>query len=329
MQAKQIVVREKIEQIMNNDHQAVMLQESITALNLKADGIYLDATYGRGGHSRAILAQLSQSAKLLVMDKDPQAIQDAQKLAALDSRVTVFAGSFADLTLFCRQQQVLHKVDGILFDLGVSSPQLDQADRGFSFMRAGPLDMRMDPNSGVSVAQWLAVASENNIAEVLKTLGEEKFSKRIAHAIVTTRQQQPIITTTQLAKIIADAIPVKEKHKHPATRSFQALRIMINHELEDLAQALEQIFTVLAPFGRLAVISFHSLEDRIVKQFIAQQARGDKFPARMPVTQAQLKPKLRAIGKAIKPSAQEIASNVRARSAVLRVAEKLPEAANG
>ena len=311
-----------------NEHQSVMLEQSIAALNIKADGIYLDATYGRGGHSRAILALLGPKAKLLVMDKDPDAIQDAQKLATLDSRVIVFAGSFRDITIFCTQQSVINKVDGVLFDLGVSSPQLDQSDRGFSFMREGPLDMRMDPSTGISVAQWLSKATENDIAEILKTLGEEKFSKRIANAIVAARQLQPITTTTQLANIISQASPFKEKHKHPATRSFQALRIFINQELEDLASALSQVQGVLAPLGRLVVISFHSLEDRIVKQFIAQQARGDDFPQRMPVKHAELKPKFRSVGKAIKPTELEIAHNIRARSAVLRVAEKLMGAAN-
>lgn len=322
----------KLEKIMNEveptEHHAVMLDTAITALNIKADGCYVDATYGRGGHARAILARLGVRGRLLVIDKDPQALENAQLLAASDSRVTVYAGSFKEISNFCAQQNVLQKVDGILFDLGVSSPQLDQADRGFSFMRDGLLDMRMDPTTGVSAAQWLATAKENDIAEVLKTLGEERFSKRIANAIVTSRQQQPITTTAQLAAIITTAIPVKEKHKHPATRSFQAIRIFINQELEDLAMALSQVLMVLAPLGRLVVISFHSLEDRIVKQFMAKQAKGDDFPRLMPVKHAQLNPKLRLIGKAHKASDAEISSNVRARSAVLRVAEKLGEAAN-
>jgi 16S rRNA (cytosine1402-N4)-methyltransferase len=319
---------ERIMTIQEPEHQSVMLLEALHGLNLQPAGIYLDATYGRGGHSRAILAQLGPQAKLLVMDKDPQAIADATQLAASDPRVTIFAGSFKDITLFCTQQNVLHQVDGILFDLGVSSPQLDQSDRGFSFMREGVLDMRMDPTTGISVAQWLTKASANEIAEVLKTLGEERFSKRIANAIVTNRQIQPITTTTQLAAIITNAIPVKEKNKHPATRSFQALRIFINQELEDITAALDQVLPVLSPSGRLVVISFHSLEDRIIKQFMAQQARGDNFPQRMPVTHSQMQPKLRIIGKALKPSEAEVAANVRARSAVLRVAEKLAEAAN-
>ncbi len=311
-----------------SQHTTVMLQEAVNALNIKPAGIYVDATYGRGGHSRAILAQLNQHGILLVIDKDPQAIASAMELAAADPRVQVATGSFTQIADLCRQHLNTKLVDGILFDLGVSSPQLDQADRGFSFMRDGALDMRMDPNTGVSAAQWLAVAPEAEIASVLKTLGEEKFSKRIANAIVTIRQKQAITTTVQLANIISAAIPVKEKHKHPATRSFQAIRIFINHELEDLAQTLQQVEQVLAPLGRLVVISFHSLEDRIVKQYMAQQAKGDDFPHLMPVKQAELKPVLRKIGKAQKPTDAEISENVRSRSAVLRVAEKLAGAAN-
>lgn len=310
------------------EHTSVMLEEAMTGLKIQPNGIYVDATYGRGGHARAILLQLGVNGKLLVMDKDPQAIADAHNLAQVDSRVKVFAGSFKEITSFCTQEGVLGEVDGILFDLGVSSPQLDQAERGFSFMRTGDLDMRMDPTTGLSVAQWLATASAEDIAVVLKTLGEERFSKRIAGAIVSTREQQAITTTTQLAEIISNAIPVKEKHKHPATRSFQALRIFINQELEDLDAALQQVLQVLAPQGRLVVISFHSLEDRIVKQFIAKHAKGDIFPHLLPVKHAELKPKLLKIGKALKASNEEVNANVRARSAVLRIAEKLPEAAN-
>lgn len=310
--------------IMNTEHQAVMLQEAVVGLNIKPNGIYVDATYGRGGHARAILQQLNAHGKLLVMDKDPQAIADAQQLATTDVRVSIFAGSFKNISEFCQQMGLLGKIDGILFDLGVSSPQLDQAERGFSFMRNGKLDMRMDQSSGVSAAQWLAVASVEEIATVLKTLGEERFSLRIAKAIVATRAKQPITTTKELADIVSVAIPVKEKHKHPATRSFQAIRIYINRELEDLSAALKQVIEVLNAHGRLVVISFHSLEDRIVKQYIVQQVKGDNFPHLLPIKHAELQPKLRKIGKAIKPSAAELAYNVRARSATLRIAEKLP-----
>ncbi len=313
---------------MSNEHQSVMLDEAVAGLNIRPSGIYIDATYGRGGHARAILVKLNAAGKLLVMDKDPQAIADAQRLAGADSRVSVFAGSFKEITNFCTQQGVLGNVDGILFDLGVSSPQLDQAERGFSFMREGELDMRMDPTSGISVSAWLATASAVDIANILKTLGEERFSKRVAAAIVSARAQQAITSTTQLATIISNAIPVKEKHKHPATRSFQALRIFINQELEDLTAAMQQVLQVLTTHGRLVVISFHSLEDRIVKQFIAGHIKGDIFPHLLPIKHAQLQPKLRKIGKAIKASDAEVKVNVRARSAVLRIAEKLPGVAN-
>ncbi len=313
---------------MNTEHQTVLLNEAIIGLNIQPNGVYLDATYGRGGHARAILQQLDSKGKLLVMDKDPHAIADAQKLANLDPRVSFFAGSFNSITEFSRQQNVFGKINGILFDLGVSSPQLDQPERGFSFMREGKLDMRMDPTSGISAAEWLAKSDADEIAWVLKNLGEERFSKRIANAIVTKRAQQPITTTTQLADIIAHAIPVKEKHKHPATRSFQALRIHINHELEDLKSALNQVLDVLATHGRLVAISFHSLEDRIVKQYIAEHAKGDVHPHLLPIKHADIQPKLLKVGKAIKPTEEEVTRNVRARSAILRIAEKLAGAAN-
>lgn len=316
-------------EIMNTEHQTVMLTEAIEGLNIQPDGIYLDATYGRGGHSRGILKHLNSSGKLLVMDKDPQANADAEKLAATDPRVRVFAGSFKQLFTFCAQEDVVGKINGILFDLGVSSPQLDQADRGFSFMREGALDMRMDPTSGISVAEWLATAQAKDIAFVLKEYGEERFSTRIANAIVNFRAKEAISTTTQLAAIISQAIPFKDKHKHPATRSFQALRIFINQELEDLSAALDQVINLLTDHGRLVVISFHSLEDRVTKQFIAQQTKSDTFPHLLPIKHAELEqPKLRKIGKALKPTEQEVERNVRARSAIMRIAEKVPGANN-
>lgn len=309
--------------IMRNKHESVMLEEAMSGLNIQPDGVYIDATYGRGGHSRVILQHLNITGRLLVMDKDPHAIADAEMFASSDARVRVFNGSFSKLRQFCVQENILGKVNGILFDLGVSSPQLDQPERGFSFMRTGVLDMRMDPTTGISVAQWLASASAEEIAWVLKNLGEERFSQRIANAIVATRAKIVISTTTQLAEIISNAIPIREKHKHPATRSFQALRIYINKELEDLAAALEQVLEVLANDGRLVAISFHSLEDRIVKQYIAGHVKGDIFPHLLPITHDQLQPKLRKIGKALKPTESEIINNVRARSAVLRIAEKI------
>lgn len=311
-------------EIMKKEHQSVMLDEALDGLNILPQGIYLDATYGRGGHARAILKRLNSSGKLLVMDKDPAAILDAQKLAQTDQRVSVFSGSFKELSNFCTQQNVIGKINGILFDLGVSSPQLDAAERGFSFMREGLLDMRMDQTTGMSVAQWLAQASSEEIGYVLKTYGEERFSKRIAHAIVETRTHTPIQTTLQLAELISETIPFREKHKHPATRSFQALRIFINQELEDLSAALDQVLSVLAIHGRMVVISFHSLEDRIVKQFIAKNATGDIHPHLLPVKQSEIQlPKLRKIGKALKPTDAEVKDNVRARSAILRIAEKM------
>jgi 16S rRNA (cytosine1402-N4)-methyltransferase len=227
------------------------------------------------------------------------------------------------LERLAQQSEVAGKVNGLLLDLGVSSPQLDDPERGFSFLRDGPLDMRMDTSSGMSAAQWLAVAEDKDIARVLKEYGDERFAKRIARAIVEVRQENPITTTGQLAAIIKQASPTREREKHPATRSFQAIRIFINGELEDLQQCLEQSLDVLAPGGRLVVVSFHSLEDRIVKRFIRDGERGDDFPLGLPVTQEQLKPKLKAVGKAIHPSTDEIASNPRARSAVLRVAERM------
>lgn len=311
------------ELIMNLEHQTVMLKEAVEGLNIDPNGIYIDATYGRGGHSRDILKQLNLAGKLLVMDKDPQALNNARDLAKNDPRVLVFAGSFKNIKGFCNEAKVLGKVNGILFDLGVSSPQLDEAARGFSFMREGDLDMRMDPTSGISAAEWLNVAKAADIAKVLKEYGEERFSTRIANAIVAYREKAPIKTTTQLVEIISQAIPFKDKHKHPATRSFQALRIYINQELEDLSQTLEDVFEVLADNGRLVVISFHSLEDRIVKQYIAKGAKGDDFPHLLPVKHAELKPKFLKIGKPIKPTDAEIEQNARARSAIMRIAEKI------
>ena len=313
----------EVDNNMKLEHQAVMLQEAITALNIQPTGIYVDCTYGRGGHAREILKSLNSLGKLLVIDKDPQAIADAKQLAAIDSRVTVCQGSFNELQNFAKEHGIVGKVNGVLFDLGVSSPQLDQSDRGFSFMRAGVLDMRMDPTTGISAAQWIASADAEQIAWVLKHLGEERFSKRIASAIVNARSKEAITTTNQLATIITNAIPVKEKHKHPATRSFQAIRIYINNELDDLTATLNQVIELLTVGGRLVAISFHSLEDRIVKQFIAEHVKGDDYPHLLPIKQAAIQPKLRKIGKALKPTEAEIKHNVRARSAIMRVAEKL------
>ena len=296
------------------EHRPVLLDETLDALAVKADGIYLDGTFGRGGHSAGILDRLGEQGHLLAMDKDPVAIATAQGRFGGDPRFSIERGSFVELGEQVRRRGWQGRVDGILLDLGVSSPQLDDASRGFSFRLDGPLDMRMDPDSGLSAAEWLARAKEGEIAQVLKEYGEERFAKRIARAIVHSRDNDGAITTTaRLAKVVAEANPRWEKDKHPATRSFQAIRIYINRELDDL----------VAPGGRLAVISFHSLEDRRVKQFMRREAKGDEFPPDLPVTAAQLNQRLHLVGKAIKAGKAELAVNPRARSAVLRVAEKL------
>jgi len=304
-------------------HQPVLLHEVLTALDIKPDGIYIDATFGRGGHAEAILACLGPKGRLFAMDKDPEAVAFAKKVLGKDNRFTIVQGSFAMLEPQVQMWNITGEVQGILMDVGVSSPQLDDAARGFSFRRDGPLDMRMNPLAGQSASQWLAHVSEKELIHIIKNYGEERFARRIAGAIITERQQAPIKTTNRLAAIIRKASPFTEKGKDPATRTFQAIRIYINNELEELQQALFQVIPVLAPKGRLAVISFHSLEDRITKQFIRKFERGDDFPLDLPVTSAQLTPQLRGIGKVIKPGADELAVNVRARSACLRVAERL------
>ena len=294
----------------------------MTGLAIKPNGIYLDGTFGRGGHSRAILKQLQQG-RLIAMDKDPKAIAAGQALMASEPRFHIEGGSFTGLKAVAEAFDCLGKVDGILLDLGVSSPQLDEAERGFSFQNDGPLDMRMDPTSGMSAAAWIASAKEEDIAAVLKEYGEERFAKRIARAIVQARLEAPIDTTKRLASIVAAANPKWEIGKDPATRSFQAIRIFINQELDDLQRCLADVLDILAPGGRLVVISFHSLEDRIVKRFIREQSRGDQYPPDLPITYVQLKLRMKAIGKSIKAGKAEVTANPRARSAVLRVAEKL------
>jgi 16S rRNA (cytosine1402-N4)-methyltransferase len=311
---------------MENDfsHLSVLLQESIDGLSINPDGIYLDATFGRGGHSRQILKALSPKGQLIAIDRDLSAIEAAKPLAD-DSRFSIHHRPFSELQTVAEELGLTGKIDGILMDLGVSSPQLDDAQRGFSFMRNGPLDMRMDTTRGLSAAQWLAVAEEQDITQVIKEFGEEKFGKRIAHGIVNARQIAPITDTTQLAEIIDLAVPVKDKYKHPATRSFQAIRIYVNSELDEIKTGLKAALNTLAPQGRLVVISFHSLEDRLAKRFIREQSRGLNVPHGMPIMQAEIDAAkaMKPIGKAIKPSAEEIQKNVRARSSVLRVAEKL------
>lgn len=311
---------------MANDfsHLSVLLQESIDGLAIKPDGIYMDATFGRGGHSRQILKALSSKGQLIAIDRDLSAIEAAKSFAD-DPRFSIHHRPFSELQAVAEELGLIGKIDGILMDLGVSSPQLDDADRGFSFMRNGPLDMRMDTTRGVSAAQWLAIAEEQDITQVIKEFGEEKFGKRIAHGIVNARQIAPITDTAQLAEIIDLAVPVKDKYKHPATRSFQAIRIYVNSELDEIKTGLKAALHTLAPQGRLAVISFHSLEDRLVKRFIREQSRGLNVPHGMPIMQAEIDAAkaMKPIGKAMKPSADELQRNVRARSSVLRVAEKL------
>lgn len=310
---------------MAGEHQTVLLEESVNALATDLHGTYVDGTFGRGGHSRLLLSRLAADARVIGIDKDPQAIAAGYELAAQDGRFAIAQGSFADMPQLLAEHGVTQPVTGILLDLGVSSPQLDQAERGFSFSKDGFLDMRMDPATGQSAAEWLASADEQDIAWVLKTYGEERFARRIARAIVAARAEQPIETTLRLAKIVADANPAWEKGKNPATRAFQAIRIHINDELGDLTRFLDQSLELLAIGGRLAVISFHSLEDRLVKRFIKQQVRGeaDDVPSYIPLTAQMSAPRLRAVGRAIQPSAAETDANPRARSAILRVAEKL------
>jgi len=304
-------------------HKSVLFDESIAALKIKTNGIYIDGTFGRGGHSRAILDQLGADGRLYAFDKDPEAIRHSEIVFKDEGRFTIVQQSFVNLKQQSQAWGIDKKVDGILLDLGVSSPQLDDASRGFSFLRDGPLDMRMNPDAGDSAADWLAREKEAEIARVIKVYGEERYAKRIAKAIVTARQASEITTTKQLADIVAAAHPAWEKHKHPATRSFQAIRIHINHELSDLESCLQQTLDVLAPGGRLAVISFHSLEDRIVKRFIQKQVKGDEYPLDLPVANVTLNQKLKKVGKPITPSEEELKENVRARSARLRIAESI------
>ena len=304
-------------------HETVLKQEAVSALNVRPNGRYVDATFGRGGHARAILDTLGVEGSLLVLDRDPEAIAAAQGLMAQDPRVKAMKTPFGGLESVLSEARLLGKVDGILFDLGVSSPQLDEPERGFSFMRDGPLDMRMDKGAKPSAAEWLADAPEKQIADVIYQLGEERYSRRIARAIVKVRTEMAITRTSQLADIVKQAHPAWEKHKHPATRTFQAIRMHINNELPELDSALEVSLKSLATGGRLVVISFHSLEDRMVKKFMARGAKGDIFPRGVPVTAEQLKPSLKLIGRPVRPTADEVQVNSRARSALMRTAEKL------
>lgn len=309
---------------MESVHETVLLKEAVQELTVMEEGIYVDCTFGRGGHSRAILERLGSSGRLLALDKDLDAVNsmNAQQLQR-DARFELEHGSYTTLRCQVEQRGWSGKVSGLLMDLGVSSPQLDQAERGFSFMKDGPLDMRMNRASGETAAEWLATVEEESLRKVIRQYGEERFAKRIANAIVIAREEQAIETTQQLVSIIDAAIPVKEKGKHPATRTFQAIRIHLNGELSELEALLSQAVSVLGKGGRLVVISFHSLEDRIVKRFIREQSKGGDFPKDLPVRASDYQPVLKSIGKKIKASRDEVDRNPRARSAVLRVAEKV------
>ncbi len=306
-------------------HETVLMQEAVDALSIRADGCYVDATFGRGGHSQLILESLGADGRLIVFDKDPDAIAVAEKIRGRDARLQIVHAPFGEIEAQLTQMDVGSGVDGILFDLGVSSPQLDNAERGFSFLRDGPLDMRMDPTTGRSAEQWINSAAEAEIADVLYQFGEERHSRRMARRVILERAEKRITTTAELAEIIKEANPSWERDKHPATRAFQGIRIFINDELGELERGLEQSLKMLKIGGRLVVISFHSLEDRIAKRFIARQASGDNFPRDLPISQEMLHPKLKPIGKKIKASAIEVDNNPRARSAVMRVAEKIAE----
>lgn len=308
-------------------HNTVLLNEAVIGLKIREDGIYLDCTFGRGGHSKLILSKLKKEGKLIAIDRDPEAVFSASIIN--DTRFKIIHGLFSEITKHITKLNLVGRIDGVLLDLGLSSPQIDNPNRGFSFMRDGPLDMRMDTTSGLSAANWLATASETDIAFVLKTFGEERFANRIARAIFKRSHQKPINRTRELARLIASSSPYIDSGKHPARRSFQAIRIYINRELEELKLALNGSLSVLAPGGRLSVISFHSLEDRLVKYFIRQHSCKQKVPNGIPLNEDQITKyynkniQLKIAGK-IKPSEFEISNNPRARSAILRLAEKLP-----
>lgn len=302
-------------------HITVLLNEAVDALNVRADGVYVDGTFGRGGHSRRILSRLGVKGRLIALDRDLTAVAHGQAIA--DARFCMVHAHFSSMQRVLVELGI-QAVDGILLDLGISSPQIDEGERGFSFRFNGPLDMRMDQSRGKTAAEWLAEMTEKQLVEVIRDYGEERFAKQVARAIVKEREDGNAITTTgQLAKIVAGAIPKNEPGQNPATRTFQALRIFVNQELEELSLVLPDCLQLLRPQGRLAVISFHSLEDRIVKRFIQSEADRDNLPAGLPVRASELpQPRLLPVGRAIKPGAAEIAANVRARSAVLRVAER-------
>lgn len=305
-----------------HSHIPVLLNEAVQSLAIKPNGIYIDATFGRGGHSTEILKQLDDEGRLVAIDQDKTAIETGQKKFQNDSRISFEHNSFSHIKSIAKHHGHYAHVNGVLLDLGVSSPQLDDPERGFSFMKNGPLDMRMNRERGVTAEKWLSSASEKQIASILHNYGEERHANRIARAIVSARQQVKLNSTGLLAAIIKKVAPSNED-KHPATRTFQAIRIHINRELDELNETLERVVEVLAPGGRLVIISFHSLEDRIVKRFIREEVKGDPFPSALPIGQGQLVPRLKLIAKKIKASEEEVKSNPRARSAIMRVAEKL------
>ncbi len=303
-------------------HTTVLLHETVDGCLTDPDGVYVDGTFGRGGHSRLLLSRLTEKGRLFGIDKDPLAIASGKELEAEDSRFRIVQASFADMKQALAAEGI-DQVDGILLDLGVSSPQLDDAERGFSFLKDGPLDMRMNPDAGISAAEWVATTPEKEMVRVFKEYGEERFAKRMAGAVVRERAQRDITRTADLAEILKVANPAWEKHKHPATRAFQAIRIAVNNELGDLENLLADSVDLLKPGGHLAVISFHSLEDRMVKRFIRAQEKGKDVPAGIPLTEDQLGKTMKKIGKAIMPGDDEVQRNPRSRSAVLRIAERL------
>lgn len=306
----------------NFQHQPVLRDEVLAGLNIRGDGYYLDGTFGRGGHSRLILSRLSEKGRLVALDKDPEAVDAGKELLGQDSRFSIAQGNYAEMERFVRSWGLAGGLDGVLLDLGVSSPQLDNPVRGFSFLGDGPLDMRMNPLQGVTAAEWLAEAPEREMTQVFWEFGEERQARRIARSIVMSRQQRRIETTSQLAGLIEDTIGRRDQKKHPATRCFQAIRIYINNELADLARGLEAAIRGLRPEGRLIVISFHSLEDRLVKRTMREAAQPGRVRRNIPA-HPEMKPSMRLIGKAVKASRLELSVNPRARSAVMRIAEKL------
>ncbi len=305
-------------------HQTVLKQEAVAALVQDPDGVFLDCTFGRGGHTSLILEQISDQGRVIAIDKDLAAIAYAQEHFADEGRLEVVHGSFKDVEKILAERGI-DQVAGALLDLGVSSPQLDEAERGFSFSHNGPLHMRMDQSSGQTAAEWLNSAKASDIAHVIKRFGEERHARRIANSIVTKREESPLVHTEDLVNIIVDAIPARDQRemkKHPATKTFQAIRIFLNQELQGLETCLGVIVPLLKPAGRLVVISFHSLEDRIVKRFMREQARGEQLPSRLPIRDADVVRHLRLVGKPVKPSEDEVGSNRRARSSIMRIAER-------